>query len=128
MASASGRNRPLSPHLTVYRPQITSMLSVLHRGTGVAMAFSLALVVWWLLAAATGSEYFEFVDGLLTSVIGFLILLGSAFAFFYHMCNGLRHMWWDMGFGYEMDQVTQSGYVVLGASGVLTLILLIVAL
>lgn len=128
MASASRGKRPLSPHLTIYRPQITSILSVLHRGTGCAMAVSMALIVWWFLAAATGAAYFEFVDGLMTSWIGFLILLGSAWAFFYHLCNGVRHMWWDIGNGFEMEQVTQSGYAVLGASGLLTLILLVVAL
>lgn len=128
MANISQGKRPLSPHLTIYRPQVTSILSVIHRGTGVAMAASMALVVWWLLAAATNAEYFALVDGLLTSIIGFLILLGSAFAFFYHMCNGLRHLWWDIGWGMEMDQVTASGMLVLVCSGGLTLLLLFVAM
>lgn len=128
MANSSASKRPLSPHLTVYRPQVTSILSIIHRGTGCAMAASIALIVWWLLAAATGPEYFAFVDGLLTSFIGILILLGSAFAFFYHLCNGLRHLWWDIGWGMEMDQVTQSGYVVLAAAGAMTLLLFIIAI
>lgn len=128
MTSSTGGNRPLSPHLTVYRPQITSILSIFHRATGVAMAASMALVVWWLLAAATGAEYFEFVDGLLTSFIGVLVLVASALAFFYHLCNGLRHMWWDIGFGFEMGQVTASGYLVMAASVVLTAVLVIVAI
>ena len=128
MANISQGKRPLSPHLTVYRPQVTSILSVIHRGTGCAMAVSMALIVWWFLAAATDSAYFEFVDGLMTSVIGFLIMLGSAFAFFYHLCNGIRHLWWDIGWGMEMDQVTASGMVVLAASGFLTLVVLFVAM
>lgn len=128
MADSTNSKRPLSPHLTVYRPQITSVLSIFHRATGVAMAGSMALIVWWLLAAATGSEYFDFVDGLLTSIVGYLILIASAFAFFYHFCNGLRHMWWDIGNGFELDKVTQSGYAVLVGAVVLTAVLLYVAI
>lgn len=124
MAGSSGK-RPLSPHLTIYRPQVTSILSIFHRGSGVAMAASAALIVWWLLAAATGPEYFEFVDGILTSWIGGLIMLASAAAFFYHLLNGIRHMWWDIGWGMEMEQVTQSGIAVLVGTGVLTILLLI---
>lgn len=91
------------------------------------MAASMALIVWWLLAAATGSDYFAFVDGLLTSILGYLILIASAFAFFYHFCNGIRHMWWDIGNGFELEKVTMSGYAVLAGSVVLTVILLIAA-
>ncbi|MGB0506273.1 MAG: succinate dehydrogenase, cytochrome b556 subunit [Pikeienuella sp.] len=128
MAKASGGKRPLSPHLSVYRPQITSVLSIIHRATGVAMAGSLALIVWWLLAAATGPEYFEFVDGFMNSIIGMLIMLGSAFAFFYHFCNGIRHMWWDIGNGFELEQVTQSGIAVVLAACGLTAVLIFLAL
>ena len=128
MAASPGSNRPLSPHLTVYRPQITSVLSIFHRASGVFMALSMAMIVWWLLAAATGEAYFEFVDGLMTSVIGILILVASAAAFFYHLCNGIRHMWWDMGNGFELDQVTSSGWVTMVAAAVLTVVLLFVAM
>jgi succinate dehydrogenase / fumarate reductase cytochrome b subunit len=128
MADSTNSKRPLSPHLSVYRPQITSILSIFHRASGVAMAGSMALIVWWLLAAATGSEYFEFVNGLLTSWIGYLILIGSAFVFFYHFCNGLRHMWWDIGNGFELETVTATGYAVLVGAVVLTGILLVVAM
>lgn len=128
MASTTGSKRPLSPHLTIYRPQITSILSIVHRATGCAMAISMALVVWWLLAAATGPEYFAFVDGWLTSVLGFLVLAGSAAAFFYHLLNGVRHLWWDVGNGYGLDQVTASGYLVLVGSGALTVLLLFIAM
>lgn len=128
MASTTEGERPLSPHLTIYRPQITSVLSIVHRATGCFMALSMALVVWWFLAAAIGPEYFAFIDGLLTSWIGALVLLGSAAAFFYHLCNGIRHLWWDIGKGFELDQVTRTGIAVLIGAGVLTVILLIVAL
>ncbi|MGB0410240.1 MAG: succinate dehydrogenase, cytochrome b556 subunit [Pikeienuella sp.] len=127
MADTTNSKRPLSPHLSVYRPQITSVLSIFHRASGVAMAGSMALIVWWLLAAATGEAYFDFVNGLLTSWIGYLVLIASAFAFFYHFCNGIRHMWWDIGNGFELDQVTKSGYAVVIGSVVLTAILIFAA-
>lgn len=128
MASTSGRNRPLSPHLTVYRPQITSVLSIFHRVTGCAMALSMALVVWWLLAAAAGAESFSTADWWLTSYFGALVMILSAFAFFYHLCNGVRHLWWDIGNGFELNEVKTTGIAVLVGAGVLTLVLLIVAL
>ena len=128
MADTSRGHRPLSPHLSVYRPQITSVLSIFHRASGCFMALSMAMIVWWFLAGATGAAYFELVDGLMTSVIGALILIGSAAAFFYHMCNGLRHMWWDMGNGFEMDQVSASGWLVMLGAVALTVILLGLAL
>lgn len=121
MADVKRGNRPLSPHLTIYRPQITSMLSILHRITGVGLFLGFALAVWWFFAAASGPEYFAFVDGFLTSWIGHLILLGSTFALWFHLCNGIRHLVWDMGYGFELDRVSQTGLVVLIASGVLTL-------
>ncbi|MEM7743807.1 MAG: succinate dehydrogenase, cytochrome b556 subunit [Pseudomonadota bacterium] len=127
MADVNRGNRPLSPHLSIYRPQITSGLSIFHRVTGVALTAGMALVVWWLLAAATSEEYFATVDGILTSWIGYLILLGSTIALAYHLLNGIRHLWWDMGFGFEMKQVQQSAYAVLGGSVVLTLIVWIFA-
>ena len=92
------------------------------------MALSMAMIVWWFLAGATGSAYFELVDGLMTSVIGGLILIASAAAFFYPLCNGIRHMWWDMGNGFELGQVTASGWVTMLAAGGLTVILLGLAL
>ncbi|MEM7545469.1 MAG: succinate dehydrogenase, cytochrome b556 subunit [Pseudomonadota bacterium] len=128
MAKTTGGNRPLSPHLTVYRPQITSILSIFHRATGVAMAASMVLVVWWFLAAATGPEYFALVDGMLSSVLGALVLIASAFAFFYHFCNGIRHMWWDIGNGFEMEKVTASGIAVCAGSVIMTVLLLIIAI
>ena len=128
MANSASGKRPLSPHLTVYRPQITSVLSIFHRASGCFMALSMAMVVWWFLAAATGEAYFDFVDGLMTSIIGVLILIASAAAFFYHLCNGLRHMWWDMGNGFEMGQVSASGWVTMLGAGALTVILLFVAM
>ncbi|MEM7506866.1 MAG: succinate dehydrogenase, cytochrome b556 subunit [Pseudomonadota bacterium] len=125
MADVNRGNRPLSPHLQVYRPQITSMLSILHRATGVGMLVGASAVVWWLLAAATGPDYFALVDGVLTSWIGILVMLGSAWALCYHLANGIRHLIWDMGLGFELDAVTKSGVAAVGASVILTLALIV---
>lgn len=127
MADVNRGNRPLSPHLQVYRPQITSILSILHRITGVALVLGSVLVVWWFLAAATDDDYFAFVDGLLTSWLGILVLLGSTWALMFHFANGIRHLVWDMGYGFGLAQVTRSGLGVVGASAVLTLLVLVLA-
>ncbi len=127
MADVNRGNRPLSPHLQIYRPQLTSVLSIFHRMTGVGLALGAVLVVWWLLAAATGPEYFALVDRLLTSWIGLLVLLGSTWALAYHLLNGIRHLVWDMGYGYELETVDKTGWAVLIGSGVLTLLLWLVA-
>jgi succinate dehydrogenase / fumarate reductase cytochrome b subunit len=127
MADANRGNRPLSPHLQIYRPQITSVLSIVHRMTGVGLALGAVLVVWWLLAAATGAEYFATVAGLLTSWIGLLVLLGSSWALAYHFLNGIRHLVWDMGYGYELETVERSGISVVIGSAVLTALLWLVA-
>jgi succinate dehydrogenase / fumarate reductase cytochrome b subunit len=120
-------NRPMSPHLQIYRPQMTSMLSIFHRLTGVGLALGAVLVVWWLLAAATSAEYFAIVDGLLTSWIGYLVLLGSTWALAYHLLNGIRHLVWDMGYGFEIETAERSGMAVLIGSGVLTVLVWLLA-
>lgn len=122
MAETKPRARPVSPHLTIYRPQITSVLSILHRLTGMGLAVAAALIVWWLLAAATGPDHFAAADWVLTSWLGLLVLFVATWGLFYHLCNGIRHLWWDMGYGYDLDQVTLSGQIVLIASAVLTLV------
>lgn len=127
MADVNRGNRPLSPHLQVYRPQITSMLSILHRATGVGMLVGATAVVWWLLAAATSPSYFAFVDGMLTSWIGTLVMIGSAWALCYHLANGIRHLIWDMGLGFEIEAVTKSGMAAIGASVLMTILILVVA-
>jgi succinate dehydrogenase / fumarate reductase cytochrome b subunit len=129
MADVDRGKRPLSPHLQVYRPQITSMLSILHRITGVALTLGAVLVVAWFLAAASGPEAFETVDGLLTSWIGILVLAGSAWALAYHTLNGVRHLVWDMGYGFDLETVAKSGWaVVAGSIGLAAVIILIAAL
>ncbi len=116
----AAKNRPMSPHLSVYRPQITSILSILHRLTGVALALGSLLLAWWLIAAAAGPDAFETAQGFFASIIGRIILFGFTGAVFYHLCNGIRHLFWDVGLGFELKVVSQSGYLVLAATAILT--------
>ena len=117
----STQNRPLSPHLQVYRPQLTSMMSITHRATGVALAVGTLLMVWWLVAAASGPEAYATVQGFLGSIIGRLMLFGWTWALFYHLGNGIRHLFWDAGYGFELKNAYTSGWLVLLTSLVLTL-------
>lgn len=120
-------NRPLSPHIQVYRPQITSVLSIVHRITGVALTAGTLLLTWWLVAAAYGPEQFATVQGFIGSWIGQLLLWGFTFALFYHLGNGVRHLAWDFGWGFELDRLRTSGLAVLVFAGVATLFTLIAA-
>jgi succinate dehydrogenase / fumarate reductase, cytochrome b subunit len=120
-------NRPLSPHLQVYRPQITSVLSILHRMTGVALTVGTVLLTWWLVAAAYGPEQFANAQAFFGSLFGQLFLWAFTFSLFYHLCNGIRHLLWDFGWGFEIAQVRTSGIVMVAAACVLTLVTLIAA-
>ena len=114
--------RPLSPHLQVYRWQLTSVLSILHRASGIALSVGTLLLVYWLIAAAAGPESFATAQGFIGSILGRILLLGWSWALFYHLCNGIRHLFWDAGHGFELKTVYASGWTVVGASAVLTLI------
>ncbi len=118
----ASQTRPLSPHLLVYKPQITSLLSILHRMTGVGLGFGTLLLAWWLIAAALGPEAFEVAQGFVGSIIGRLVLFGFTVAFFYHLANGIRHLVWDAGYGFELSSLTRSGWLVVAATVLLTLI------
>ena len=116
--------RPLSPFMfpTWYRFQITSALSILHRLTGIALAVGSILLAWWLVAVAAGGELFIATHAFLASPIGiFLLFLWSA-AFFYHLCNGIRHLVWDAGYGFEIRNAYRSGYAVIVAAALLTIL------
>jgi succinate dehydrogenase / fumarate reductase cytochrome b subunit len=115
-------NRPLSPHLQVYKPQITSVLSITHRATGIALGVGTLLLVWWLVAAAAGPGPFAVAQGFIGSWIGRLLLFGWSWALFFHLCNGIRHLCWDAGYGFDLPTVTRSGWTVVIASGVLTIL------
>jgi len=114
------KERPISPHLQVYKPQITSVLSIFHRITGVALTFGLILLVAWIFTLSLGEEYFEYFSFFIKSWFGLLILFGFTFAFNYHFCNGIRHLFWDAGYGYEIETVHKSGLAVLVVSFSLT--------
>jgi len=114
--------RPLSPHLQVYRPQITSVLSIVHRITGVTLAFAALLLAYWLASAAYGPEAFARAQAVLESWFGKLVLFGFTFALFYHMCNGIRHLGWDMLWGFDLPKLRASGMVVVIASVSLTVL------
>jgi succinate dehydrogenase / fumarate reductase cytochrome b subunit len=114
--------RPLSPFMFPiwYRFQITSALSILHRLTGIALAVGSILLVWWLITVATGGELFATTHAFLASPIGLVLLFGWSIAFFYHLCNGVRHLVWDAGYGFEIRSASRSGYAVLAATVLLT--------
>jgi succinate dehydrogenase / fumarate reductase cytochrome b subunit len=114
--------RPLSPHLQVYRWQLTSVMSILHRAAGVALAAGAILLVWWLGAASDGPEAYAGIQGFLGSWFGRVLLFGWSLALFYHLCNGLRHLAWDSGHGLELRSVYASGWAVVGGTVALTLI------
>jgi succinate dehydrogenase / fumarate reductase cytochrome b subunit len=106
------RLRPLSPHLQVYRPMYTTVLSILHRVTGLGLAAGLGLLAWWLLALATGPAAYARVRAVLGSPLGFLMLTGFVVMFWYHFCNGIRHLNWDTGRGLEKASARRSGALV----------------
>ncbi|GHD39240.1 succinate dehydrogenase, cytochrome b556 subunit [Thalassobaculum fulvum] len=118
----SADRRPLSPHLQIYKPQLTSVLSISHRITGIALAVGTLLLTWWLLAAAAGPDAFAAVQGFLGSWLGYLILFGFSYALMYHLCAGIRHLFWDAGYGFELETVYKSGWATVIASAVLTVI------
>jgi succinate dehydrogenase cytochrome b subunit len=120
MADTTQTNRPLSPHLTIYRREKGMVMSIIHRITGVGITLSLTLIVWWFLAAATSAAYFEFVDGLLTSWIGSLVLLVTLWAFWYHFFNGVRHLRWDLVKGLGLGESARSGWYVIVLSVIFT--------
>lgn len=113
--------RPLSPHLQVYKPQMTSVLSILHRATGYALAVGTVMVVWWLVAAATGEAAYNNAMNFSGTKIGTLMIFGWSFAMFYHMCNGIRHLIWDTGRLMKMKHAKMAGYVVLLVSTAMTI-------
>jgi succinate dehydrogenase / fumarate reductase cytochrome b subunit len=125
MADVNRGNRPLSPHLTIYRPQITSMTSIFTRITGNALLLAALLIVWWFLAAAIGPEAFATADGVITSWFGDLVMTLSLWALWYHSLAGVRHLYWDTGRGLELQTAERLGLAVVAGSFVLTLLTLI---
>ena len=119
MASVQG---PLSPHLTVYRWQITMIISILHRATGVFLSLGLLLLTYWLLALASGPEAYTNVSNHIHAWYGKVILILFSFSLYFHLCNGVRHLFWDVGLGFEIKSFHNSGYAVVVASLIMSIL------
>jgi len=120
--------RPLSPHLQVYTMLPNMLMSIVHRITGAALYFGTLLLAWWLIAAATGPDYYNFVSGIFGSPIGLLVLFGYSWVLFHHMLGGIRHWIWDTGRGFDLETVDRLSWgTIIGSAG-LTLLTWVVGL
>ena len=126
MADVNRGNRPLSPHLSIYRLPMTAITSILNRITGVALLGGGLIVVWWLLAAASSPEYYAFADAVITSFLGDIVMTLAAWALWYHLMGGLRHLYWDTGEGLDIETAEKLSYGMIGGSVVLTLLTVII--
>ncbi|MCG7504317.1 succinate dehydrogenase, cytochrome b556 subunit [Mesorhizobium retamae] len=124
--SPATRDRPLSPHMTVYRWPVTMTMSILHRVTGGALYFGTLLVAWWLTAAAGPQSYFDFVNGVFGSWFGRLVLFGYTWALMHHMLGGLRHFVWDTGTALEKHTASKIAWATLVGSVILTILIWVV--
>ena len=125
--TSTKRARPLSPHIGIYKKQLTSGTSILHRVTGVALVFALPVLVTWLLALSRGLDYYNAVLSLLKTPIGQFLLAGWTFSLFYHLCNGIRHLVWDTGRLLTIEAAYKAGYIVIATSVALTALMWLVA-
>ena len=121
-------DRPLSPDLQIYRPQLTSVLSITHRLTGIALSAGSPLLVFWLIVAAAGPQAYSGLHVFLASWLGLVLLLGWTFSLFFHLCNGIRHLFWDAGYGFELEMIYASGWGVVVISAGLTVAAWIISL
>ncbi len=126
MANDKSAARPLSPHLQIYRPMLTMMMSIMHRITGVGLYFGTVLLVWWLTAASISDGYFDFVQGLFGHWFGRLPLFGFTWALIHHALGGLRHLLWDTGRGFDLTLIEWLARANLAGSIVLTLLLWVI--
>ena len=125
MADVNRGNRPLSPHLTIYRPQLNSISSIFVRITGNGLMVGAIAVVWWLMAAASGGADYNVIDGLITSVLGDIVMALSVLALWYHALGGVRHLIWDTGRGLDVAMSDKLGWAMIIGSVVLTALTLI---
>jgi succinate dehydrogenase / fumarate reductase, cytochrome b subunit len=114
------RPRPLSPNVQIYRPQLTSVLSIVNRITGILLSACAVVLVVWLIAAASGPQAYAAVHRAIASWVGQIVLFGATFALFLHLCGGIRHLVWDTVHGFELRSIYISGWAVVGASVMLT--------
>ncbi|HIC67394.1 MAG: succinate dehydrogenase, cytochrome b556 subunit [Paracoccus sp. (in: a-proteobacteria)] len=125
MADVNRGNRPLSPHLQVYRLPIAAIASIMTRITGHALVAGIVLLVWWLVAAVASPGAFAAADWVMRSWIGFIVMTGSAWALWFHALSGVRHLFYDAGYGLEIDEAKRNSWVIIVGSVVMTLISLI---
>lgn len=121
--ASKGKQRPLSPHLQIYSPLINMVMSILHRITGASLYLGTMLLAWWLVAAAIGPDYFNFVNGLFGTLLGKLVLLGYTWALIHHMLGGIRHLIWDTGRGFDLGSVNALSWGTIILSLSLTLLI-----
>lgn len=126
MADVNRGNRPLSPHLTIYRPQMTSMTSIFVRLTGNALIVAGLMAVWWFVALASGPEAYARANGFVTSWFGDLVMFLSVWALWYHSLGGIRHLIWDSGHMLEVEDAEKLGWGMIGGSVVLTLLTVLI--
>lgn len=127
MANAT-QNRPVSPHLSIYKLIPTMVMSIVHRITGAALYFGTILVAWWLIAAAAGPDQFNLANAVFGSIIGRIVLLGYTWALLHHMLGGIRHLIWDTGRGLDKELTTKMAKATLAASLALTILIWAIAL
>ena len=125
---ANAKQRPNSPNMQIYRPQLTSVLSIANRASGIVLSLGAVGLVFWLVAAANGPEAYAYTQLLLASSPGQIGLLLFVFAFFFHLCGGLRHHAWDAGLGFDLAAIYRSGWAVVAASALLTALSWLVSL
>ncbi len=129
MANAKpATSRPISPHLQIYKPMLTMIMSILHRATGAALYFGTLLVAWWLFAVAAGPEYFDFVNGLANTLVGRLVLFAYTWALIHHMLGGIRHFIWDTGHGFELPTIERMAQATIIGSLIITVLIWVAAL
>jgi len=126
MANDKSAARPLSPHLQIYKPMLTMMMSIMHRITGIGLYFGIVLLMWWLTSASISDSYFDFVQGFFGHWFGRLLLFGFTWALIHHALGGLRHLLWDSGRGFDLTVVEWLAQANLAGSIILTLLLWII--
>lgn len=119
----STTDRPLSPHLQVYRWRISMFTSIMHRASGVFLSLGTLVLTWFLIAAASGGDEFAYVTELLAHPVGQLLLFAWTLAFFYHLANGVRHLFWDIGMGFEKKVYKTAGWLILAFAVVMTVVI-----
>ena len=116
-----GRERPLSPHLTIWRWQVTMLASIMHRATGMALSAGAIVLAWWLVSISNGPEGYDSFMVYAAMPLGLIVLFGFTWAFAFHFCNGVRHLAWDLGYGFEKHTASQTGFLVFALSFIIAI-------